>query len=172
MGKISARPIFHGFIRSGPDAASMVMASKMMVMMALSMMPIMVMRTFPRRSGDDGPPPNGGDESTDWGAGDEGDDDDDPELPLRGTKVFDHKTSNCLAGHACRGRPTRMQRCLDADSGAIVGPVGRPTSEARATALEWDTQIPQHQSDKEYNETSRWHENEKEDQDDGTEDHT
>ena len=81
MGKISVRPIFHGFIRSGPDAASMVMASKMMVMMALSMMPIMVMRTFPRRSGDDGPPPNGGDESTDWGAGDEGDDDDDPELP-------------------------------------------------------------------------------------------
>ena len=91
MGKISVRPIFHGFIRSGPDAASMVMASKMMVMMALSMMPIMVMRTFPRRSGDDGPPPNGGDESTDRGAGDEGDDDDDPELPLRGTQVFDHR---------------------------------------------------------------------------------
>ena len=113
----------------------MVMASKMMVMMALSMMPIMVMRTFPRRSGDDGPPPNGGDESTDWGAGDEGDDDD-PELPLRGPKVFDHETSNCLAGHACRGRPMRMRRCLDADSGAIAGPAGRPTSEARATALE------------------------------------
>ena len=110
--------------------------------------------------------------STDCGASDEGDDGDDPELPLRGTKVFDHNKSNCLAGHACRGRPMRMHRCLDADSGAIAGPAGRPTSEARATALEWDTQIPQHQSDKEYNETSRWHENEREDQDDGTEDHT
>ena len=81
MGKISAGPIFHGFIRSGPDATSMVMAMKMMVMMALAMMPIMAMRTFPRRSGDDGPPPSGGDESTDWAAGDEDDDDDDPELP-------------------------------------------------------------------------------------------
>eukprot|EP00959_Pyramimonas_sp_CCMP1952_P041202 861846-Pyramimonas_sp.AAC.1 len=43
MGKISVRPVFHGFIRSGPDAASMVMAIKMMVMMALAMMPIMAM---------------------------------------------------------------------------------------------------------------------------------
>ena len=65
-----------------------------------------------------------------------------------------------------------MQRCLDADSGAIVGPAGRPTSEARATALERDTQIAQHQSDKEYNEISRWHENEREDEGDGTDDHT
>ena len=92
MGNISVRPIFHGFFRSGPDATLMVMAMKMMVMMAIAMMPTMVMRTFPRRSGDDGPLPNGGDESTDWGAGDEGDDDDDdPELPWRGTKVFDHR---------------------------------------------------------------------------------
>ena len=35
--------------------------------------------------------PSGGDVSTDCGASDEGDDGDDPELPLRGTKVFDHR---------------------------------------------------------------------------------
>ena len=35
--------------------------------------------------------PSGGDESADWGASDKGDDGDDPELPLRGTKVFDHR---------------------------------------------------------------------------------
>ena len=81
--------------------------------------------------------PSGGDVSTDCGASDEGDD---PELPLRGTKVFDHKKSNCLAGHACRGRSMRMQRCLGAESRASVGPLGRPTSEAKATALEKDAQ--------------------------------
>ena len=43
MGKISVRAAFHGFIRSGPDATSMVTAMKMMVMLALAMMPIMVM---------------------------------------------------------------------------------------------------------------------------------
>ena len=110
--------------------------------------------------------------STDCGASDEGDDGDDPELPLRGTKVFDHKKSNCLAGHACRGRSMRMQRCLDADSRASVGPLGRPTSEAKATALEKDAQSLTARSDKEDNETSRWHENERDDEDDGTHDHT
>ena len=66
----------------------MAMAMKIMVMMALAMMPVIVMRTSSRLSGDDAPLPKGGDESTDWGAGDEGDDGDDPELPLQGTKVF------------------------------------------------------------------------------------
>ena len=33
MGEISVSPVFHGFIRSGPDVTSMVMTMKMMVMM-------------------------------------------------------------------------------------------------------------------------------------------
>ena len=39
MGEISVRPIFHGFIRSGPDVTSLVRTMKVMVMMALVMMP-------------------------------------------------------------------------------------------------------------------------------------
>ena len=42
MGKISVRPVCHGFIRSGPDVTSMVETMKVMVMMALVMMPVRV----------------------------------------------------------------------------------------------------------------------------------
>ena len=42
MGEISVRPIFHGFIRSGPDVTSLVRTMKVMVMMALVMMPVRV----------------------------------------------------------------------------------------------------------------------------------
>ena len=43
MGKISARPVLHGFIRSEPVVTSTVMTMKMMAMMVLMMMPIRAM---------------------------------------------------------------------------------------------------------------------------------
>ena len=47
MGDIAARPVFHGFIRSGPDVTSTVMTMKIMIMTALTMMPVMVMLAMP-----------------------------------------------------------------------------------------------------------------------------
>ena len=116
--------------------------------------------------------PSGGDESVDWGASDEGDDGDDPELPLRGIKVFDHKTSNCLAGHTaaadrrgCKGALMRIQ-------GPLWAPWdGQPVKQNRLHGNRI-LRVSLHQSDKEYNKTSRWHENEREDEDDGTDDQT
>ena len=43
MGKISARPVYHGFIRSVPVVTSTVMTMKMMAMMVLMMMPTRAM---------------------------------------------------------------------------------------------------------------------------------
>ena len=42
-GKFAVRPVFHGFIPSGPELTSMVMAMKMMIMTALTMMLVMMM---------------------------------------------------------------------------------------------------------------------------------
>ena len=43
MEKISARPVFNGFVRSVPVVTSTVMAMKMTAMMALTMMPVRAM---------------------------------------------------------------------------------------------------------------------------------
>ena len=41
QGKIAGRPVFHGFIRPGPEVASMVMTLKMMVLVTVKMMLVM-----------------------------------------------------------------------------------------------------------------------------------
>ena len=42
MGKIAGRPVFDGFIRPGPEVASMVMTLKMMVLVTVMMVLVMV----------------------------------------------------------------------------------------------------------------------------------
>ena len=43
MGEISARPVFHGFVRSVPEVTSTVLTMKMVAMMALMTMPVRAM---------------------------------------------------------------------------------------------------------------------------------